>query len=221
MICIKKTIVSASLLACNFASLAYESERCAKAGVDWIHFDAMDGHFVEQITYGSPVLKSIDKVTDKFMDVHLMVDNPQRQIPLFARSGADLIDIHIESGGDIFACLEEIRAFGLKSAVAVKPNTPIEQAYKYLPLCDMVLVMTVEPGYGGQSFMTNMLTKVSKLRKYADKNGFADLDIQVDGGVNVRTAKLARNAGANVLVAGTGLFGAADMNAVCAALKGT
>ncbi|MCH5203663.1 MAG: ribulose-phosphate 3-epimerase [Oscillospiraceae bacterium] len=220
MISINKTIVSASLLACDFSSLAYESERCAKAGVDWIHFDVMDGHFVEQITYGSAVLKSIDKVTDKFMDVHLMVDNPERQIPLFARAGADLIDVHVESSRDIFGCLEEIRAFGIKSAVAVKPNTPVEEAFKYLPLCDMVLVMTVEPGYGGQSFMTNMLPKITKLREYADKNGFSDLDIQVDGGVNVRTAKLARKAGANVLVAGTGLFGAADMNAVCAALKG-
>lgn len=189
--------------------------------MDWIHFDVMDGHFVEQITYGAPVLKWVRKTTDKLLDVHLMVDNPDRQIDFFAEAGADLIDIHIESPCDIGECLKRIRTLGKKSALAVKPNTPIEEAYPYLPLCDMVLVMTVEPGYGGQGFIADMMPKVKALREYADNNGFPELDIQVDGGINEKTGADAKRAGANVLVAGTGLFKASDMKAVNTALKGT
>ena len=150
-----------------------------------------------------------------------MVERPDRQAEFFAEAGADIIDIHIESPCDIGACLKRIRELGKSPALAVKPNTPIEEAYPYLPLCDMVLVMTVEPGYGGQGFIAEMMTKVKALREYADNNGFAALDIQVDGGINEKTGEDAKNAGANVLVAGTGLFKANDMKAVNAALKGT
>ena len=201
--------------------MAHEISRCEDAGVDWIHFDVMDGHFVDQITYGAPVLKWVRQITDKPLDVHLMVDNPDKQAEYFAEAGADIIDIHIESPCDIAACLKRIRGLGKSPALAVKPNTPIEEAYRYLPLCDMVLVMTVEPGYGGQGFIAEMMTKVKVLREYADNNGFAGLDIQVDGGINEKTGNDAKKAGANVLVAGTGLFKANDMKAVNAALKGT
>lgn len=201
--------------------MAEEIRRCENAGVDWIHYDVMDGHFVEQISYGTPILKSVKKCTDRPIDVHLMVERPDQQAEYFAEAGADIIDIHIESPCDIAACLKRIRELGKSPALAVKPNTPIEEAYPYLPLCDMVLVMTVEPGYGGQGFIAEMMTKVSALREYADNNGFPSLNIQVDGGINEKTGAEAKKAGANVLVAGTGLFKANDMKAVNAALKGT
>lgn len=213
-------LVSASLLACNLADMAGEIARCERAGVDWIHFDVMDGHFVEQITYGAPVLKSLRSVTKKTLDVHLMVENPRSQIKFFADAGADLINIHYESKDDVAGCLREIRSHGKKSALAIKPQTPAEAIFDYIPLCDMILVMTVEPGYGGQGFIYEMLPKIKVLRDYADANGFEKLDIQVDGGVNEKTGYSAVNAGANVLVAGTGLFKADDMKAVCEALKG-
>lgn len=201
--------------------MAEEIRRCEDAGVDWIHYDVMDGHFVEQISYGTPILKSVKKCTSLPIDVHLMVERPQQQAEFFAEAGADIIDIHIESPCDIGACLKRIRELGKSPALAVKPNTPIEETYPYLPLCDMVLVMTVEPGYGGQGFIAEMMTKVKTLREYADNNGFAALDIQVDGGINEKTGGDAKRAGANVLVAGTGLFKSNDMKAVNAALKGT
>lgn len=201
--------------------MAGEIRRCEDAGVDWIHYDVMDGHFVEQISYGTPILKSVKKCTDRPLDVHLMVEHPDQQAEYFAEAGADIIDIHIESPCDIGACLKRIRGLGKSPALAVKPNTPIEEAFPYLPLCDMVLVMTVEPGYGGQGFIAEMMTKVKALREYADNNGFPSLNIQVDGGINENTGADAKKAGANVLVAGTGLFKANDMKAVNAALKGT
>lgn len=214
------TLTSASLLACDLADIGRETARCREAGVDWIHFDVMDGVFVEQITYGAPVLKCVRAVTDMFLDAHLMVEKPFRQIEFFAEAGADLVDIHIESDCDIAAALKLIRENGMKSALAVKPATPVERVYEYLPLCDMVLVMTVEPGYGGQGFIPETADKVAALRRYADENGFPALDIEVDGGINSKTAHIVRKAGANVLVAGTGLFKAADMAAANRELKG-
>lgn len=201
--------------------MAEEIRRCEDAGVDWVHYDVMDGHFVEQISYGTPILKSVRKCTSLPLDVHLMVERPDRQAEYFAEAGADMITIHIESNCGIAACLERIRALGKRAAAAVKPATPIESVYPLLPLCDMVLVMTVEPGYGGQDFRADMLEKVKKLRGYADEHGYPTLDIQVDGGVNEKTGADAKRAGANVLVAGTGLFKADDMKAVNSALKGT
>lgn len=206
---------SASLLACDLADISGELSRCRAAKVDWIHFDVMDGAFVEQITYGSPVLKYVRKATDMFLDVHLMVNDPESQIKFFAEAGADLISFHIESRSDPRKTLELIRSYGMKSALAVKPVTPIEEVFPLTELCNMVLVMTVEPGYGGQAFIPETLDKIRALRKFAGES----IDIEVDGGINAKTAPLVKEAGANVLVAGTGLFKAEDMALANAMLK--
>ncbi len=210
---------SASLLASNLAQLALEISRCKKSGVDWVHFDVMDGVFVDQITYGSPVLRTVRASTDMFLDVHLMVEDPTAQIALFADAGADLITIHVESFCNISEVLKDIRKRGKKAALAVKPGTPIEAVYPYLQLCDMVLVMTVEPGYGGQEFVASTVKKIAELRRVADNLGMKELDIQVDGGINESTAADVKKAGANILVAGTALFKSENMKETNEALK--
>lgn len=214
----KNTIISASLLAADLSDIKNELRRCEEAGVDMIHYDVMDGVFVEQITYGAPVLKWIRKATRLPLDVHLMVDDPTRQIDFFADAGADSVTIHVESSCDIPKCLERIHERGMKAAVAIKPGTPARRALDFISQCDMILVMTVEPGYGGQSFMADMMPKAEEIRRFADENGFSSLDIQVDGGIGADTADIAKKSGANVLVAGTSLFRSEDMRGLCGSL---
>lgn len=215
----KKITISASLLASDLSDIKSAALRCEQAGVDMIHYDVMDGVFVEQITFGASVLKWLKKSTHLPLDVHLMVENPARQIDFFADAGADSVTIHAESSCDIPKCLERIHERGMKAALAIKPNTPASVAPDFIAQCDMILVMTVEPGYGGQSFMADMMPKVREIRRYADENGFPELDIQVDGGIGADTAGIAKAAGANVLVAGTSLFKSDDMRGLCGLLK--
>lgn len=215
-----KYLTSASLLSCNICSLESEIRRVEDAGVDMIHFDAMDGRFVEQITFGSHVLKQIRKITDKPLDVHLMVEDPTDQIKLFAEAGADIITIHSESSCDVPEVLKSIRGYGKKASVAIKPATPAETVYDFIELCDMILVMTVEPGYGGQSFIPETVMKIRSLRKRLNDVGYGEsVDIEVDGGVNAVTAGITKDAGANVFVSGSTLFGAEDMKKANELLK--
>lgn len=217
----KKITVSASILSCDLSNLASETALCERSGADSIHFDVMDGRFVEQITYGAPVLKWVKKACGLPVDVHLMVENPTKQIDYFAQAGADSITLHVESDCDIPRCLERIHELGARAAVAVKPGTSAERALDFIDQCDMILVMTVEPGYGGQSFMDDMMTKVKKIRGYALEHGYDRLDIQVDGGINAETSRIARAAGANVLVAGASLFKEnGDMSNLIAGMRG-
>lgn len=202
--------LSASMLASDLSAIADEIKRCDDAGIEWLHIDVMDGVFVDNITYGNNVVAAIRNKSDIFFDTHLMVTDPTRLIPLFAKAGSDMLTIHLESNGNTAENLKAIRENGMRSGLAVKPGTPVEEVYPYLPLCDMVLVMTVEPGYGGQGFIPYCADKVKVLRDYCDKNGIT-MDIQVDGGINSDTAAIVKDAGANVLVAGTYLFKAKDM----------
>ncbi|MBQ8623004.1 MAG: ribulose-phosphate 3-epimerase [Oscillospiraceae bacterium] len=212
-----KTLISASILSADFACLGDEINKAVSHGCDWIHFDVMDGHFVPNISYGVPVLKSVKKCTDKPFDVHLMISKPFDYIEAFANAGADIITFHVEAECDIAATIQRIKDLGVKAGLTLKPATPAEAVYPYLNDIDMVLVMTVEPGFGGQSFMTDMLEKIQSIRKKADEIG-KDLDIEVDGGIDGNTAPLVKSAGANVLVSGSYLFKAKDIDSAIASL---
>jgi ribulose-phosphate 3-epimerase len=200
--------ISPSILACDFARMGEEIARVDKFS-DYIHVDVMDGIFVPNISFGMPVIKSIRKVTDIIFDVHLMIERPERYIEEFAKLGSDIITIHYESTSDPASVLKMIRVAGKKAGISIKPGTDYSVLLPLLPLCDLVLVMTVEPGFGGQKFMHDMMAKVSALRAVIEREKY-DIEIEVDGGINAETAAIAAEAGANVLVAGSSVFAADD-----------
>lgn len=206
--------ISPSMLACDFANMDKEAQKCASGGAQMIHLDVMDGHFVPNISFGAPVIASLKKVCSVPFDVHLMISQPLNYIDDFVLAGADIITFHVESNSDIQKTIDKILAAGCKAGLSVKPNTPIEEVYPYLDKLDMVLVMTVEPGFGGQSFMEDMMPKISELRSKCP-----NLDIQVDGGINEETVKIAACAGANVFVAGSAVFKSENPAKTIAGLK--
>jgi ribulose-phosphate 3-epimerase len=196
----KKILIAPSILSADFSRLGEEIREIEKAGADWVHVDVMDGHFVPNLTIGAPVVKKIRSVTDLFFDVHLMIDKPEKYINEFADAGSDLITFHVEATEDPRGVIEMIRNKGKQVGVTLKPGTNVGDIEPFFGLVDMVLVMTVEPGFGGQDFMEEMMDKVTHI-----KNRF-DGYIEVDGGINASTAHRAIEAGANVLVAGSYVF---------------
>lgn len=210
--------ISPSVLACDLARLADEVKVIEAAGAEMAHLDVMDGLFVPNMSFGMPVIEALRKHSDIIFDVHLMIANPEKYIDRFIDAGADIVTFHFEATDKPEVLLENIKKRGVKAAISIKPATPAEAIFPLLDKCDMVLVMTVEPGYGGQSFMPDMLPKIRKIREEANRLGL-ELDIQVDGGINPETAKLVREAGANVLVAGSSVFKAADRKAAIDALR--
>ena len=210
--------ISPSMLAADFTKLGAELADIECAGADMVHLDVMDGVFVTNISFGLPVVEALRKNSNMIFDVHLMIIEPEKYIERFIDAGADILTFHHEATKDTAKVLEMIRAKGAKAAVSVKPNTPIEEIYPYLELCDMVLVMTVEPGYGGQALIPKTLEKVRNLKAEVEKRGLS-IDIQVDGGINEKNASDAISAGANILVAGSAVFKSHDRKSAIDALR--
>lgn len=206
--------ISPSMLASDYANLENELKKCENGGADLIHLDVMDGHFVPNISIGAPVIAAMKKVCNVPFDVHLMISDPLKYIDDFADAGADIITFHTECESDIDKTIDRIISRNCRAALAVKPATPVEEVYPYLDRLSMVLVMTVEPGFGGQSFMESVMPKVKALREKCP-----DMDIQVDGGINADTVKIAGGAGANVIVAGSAVFKSDDPAKTISLLK--
>lgn len=210
--------ISASILSADLSNLATVTEGLEHSGVDMLHFDVMDGHFVPNLTFGMPVLAAIDHCTNLFLDVHLMITNPLQYVEQFAKAGADLITFHLESDSDPEETIRTIHAAGAQAGIVLKPGTSWEMAIPFLPMVEVVLVMTVEPGFGGQSFLWEMIDKVEALHQYAEAHSLS-YRIEVDGGINAETAPHVLRAGAELLVIGSYLFRQADPKSAMDAIR--
>jgi ribulose-phosphate 3-epimerase len=215
----RNIIVAPSILSADFSALERDVKIIEAAGAEWIHIDVMDGHFVPNISIGPLVVSSLRKVTKLFFDVHLMIINPEKYWQEFQKAGADLITFHSEiAAGSRRKLIEDIKSSGIKAGISIKPKTPVFEIESLLPYIDLVLVMTVEPGFGGQSFMENMVYKIEDLRRIIDRNGYKCL-IEVDGGINSQTASICIGAGADALVSGSYIFSAENPKAAIDSLS--
>ena len=212
--------VAPSILSADFARLGEEIRDVEQGGADFIHIDVMDGHFVPNLTIGPLVVEAVRPITELPLDVHLMIEAPDRYIPAFAKAGADILSVHVEACPHLHRTIQLIKEQGVKAGVVLNPHTPVQQIEHVLEDLDLVLLMTVNPGFGGQSFISSVLPKIRQVKEMAEQKGLADLLIEVDGGVNKNTARQCIEAGANLLVAGSAVYNEKDRKKAISNIKG-